>query len=238
VFRKMMAADTSHLAVPEPRVALPYANPEADAEVQQVSAPVDNTKYDANEASKRDESSVSRLLAAVASMGGKKGKKIAALLNKRKHEESNSLTADASLFTEEAPPTQAPVAVEQAVEQAVEVPHVQAAAPAHKNSYLDGIDLSGDMPAVAGAKHHKHFANLDDSSPSSLATFSFGDSAPEAAAPKPKPVEAPKPKKENNSFLKWLGVVDKAPAPEDKPAAVAPPAKKRNSYLDSVKFFG
>jgi len=237
VFRKMMG--TSHLA--KHSAALPYATSEIAA-VQPPMADVKN--YNAKTAADRDESSVSRLLSAVASMGGAKGKKIGLLLNKHRHsqESENALANDASLFSDDSPQTPAPL---QAIEQEIEAPvappvqaQEQAAAAPHENSYLKGIDLSGDMPEVLRTKKagHKHTANLLDSV-DSLATFSFDDAAPPTPAPKKK-VVAPKPK-ENNAFLKFLGFVKEAPAPEEKQAAPAKPAgKKPNSYLANINFFG
>jgi len=209
VFRRMMTP--AHLsAAPEPTVALPYASEDVPA-----AQPVNNMAYNPNAASDRDEASVDKLLAAVAGLAGKKGKKIA-LLRKRHHKSEDPFAEDAAMFGVETNPTPAPV-------QAVAAPEVekQAAPARHKvNPYLEGLDLTGDMPEVVGAKHHHHAALEQHSN--YLASFSFDDSAPAAEAPKPKVVA---PKKKDNAFLKWLGVVKKAPAPQ------AQPKKATNSYL-------
>lgn len=239
VFRSMMTPP--HLA--KQHASVPYASPE----LAEMGTPVvAQAQFNPNAQANRDESAVSRLLSAVASMGGSKGKKITALLKKheKKQEVSNALIEDASLF-EEAPK---PVPV-----QAIEVPDVtqQLAAPPpaapekHENSYLKGIDLSGDMPVSTGLMKH-HSANKQengylkgigmDGASNSLASFSFDEEAPPAPKPVPKKVVAPK--KQNNAFLKWFGFVKKAPAPQEKPAQAPQPKKKGNSYLDSVNFFG
>jgi len=234
IFRSMMTPP--HLA--KARAYSPYA----EAGLAEVGTPVvAQAQFNPNAQSTRDESAVSRLLSAVASMGGKKGQKIQSLLKKHEHKQEvdNPLAEDASLF-EEAPK---PVAV-----QAIVVPDVQQmlAAPApvapeeHENSYLKGIDLSGDMPmSLRQPKTQNSYLKGIDLSGSSdsLATFSFGGDAPAVPTPVPAKVEAPKPKKDN-AFLKWLGVVHKAPAPEEKPVVAAQPATKTNSYLDKIKFFG
>jgi len=234
IFRSMMTPP--HLAL-----ATPGYHPHVASYETSYRAPVANAQYDPNSASKRDESAVSRLLNAVASMGGKKGKKIQALLNKheRKAQVENPLMEDQAMFEEA--PTAAPMSA-QDIAAAAEVPPEPATpAPKHENSYLKGIDLSGDMPVETG-KHHPHkeyLKGLDVSggSADSLASFSFGDDAPAAPVPVVKKVEPPKPKKPN-AFLKFLGYTDKAPAPVEK-AAPAPEHKaKTNSYLDAVKFFG
>lgn len=236
IFRSMMTPP--HLALSaegyHASAAVPYAS---------YSAPVvDQAHYNSNAASSRDELAVSRLLSAVASMGGTKGKKISALLKKHEHKEQveNPLMEDQSLFEEATP---APVSI-RAIEVAAEVPEEQVTpAPKRENSYLKGIDLSGDMP-VATAHRHPHKENsylkgidMSGGAADSLASFSFGDSAPAAPAPVVKKVVAPKPK-QNNAFLKFLGYVDKAPAPQEKPVAAPQHKEKTNSYLDSVKFFG
>lgn len=209
-----------------------------------VTPTVAQAQFNPNAQANRDQSAVSRLLSAVASMGGSKGKKISALLKKREHKEvTNALTEDASLF--EDAPKAVPV-------QAIEVPDVAAelAAPVpapekHVNSYLAGMDLSGDMPESTAAKHAHHkqentyLKGMDLSSGSnSLSSFSFGDDAPAAPKPVPKKVVPAKPKV-NNAFMDWLGGgVKKVPAPEEKPVEAPQPTKKTNSYLDQVKFFG
>jgi len=225
VFRRMMQDDQhAQFASAAPRAALPYAQTEELAEVR--TPVIDQAHYNPNTVTDRDESSVSRLLAAVASMGGKKGSKIASLLKKRHHVEENALQDDASLFGAE-PAPKAFVAPIEAEEQ----PQVQeqAAAPAKReNSYLKGLDLSGDMPEVK-AQGSKHMANFEDTS-SNLASFSFDDTA--AAAPKPVPKKVAPPRKQN-AFLKWLDFGKKAPAPEAEPAAEPQPAKKQKSiYSD------
>jgi hypothetical protein len=233
IFRSMMTP---------PHLAKQHAySPYASTDLAEVGTPVvAQAQFNPNAQSKRDDSAVSRLLSAVASMGGKKGKKIQSLLRKHEHKQEvdNPLAADSSLF-EEAPK---PVPVQDIV-----VPDVQAelAAPTaapeekHENSYLKGIDLSGDMPVSLRQpkKQNSYLKGIDLGSADSLATFSFGDAAPAAPPPVPAKVVAPKPKKDN-AFLKWLGVVHKAPAPEEKLAEAPQPTKKTNSYLDKIKFFG
>jgi len=222
VFRRMMSEGSHHVTAAEPKVALPYAT----AELAEVRAPVvDQAHYNVKTASDRDESAVDRLLNAVASMGGAKGKKIALLRQKHRHGQvtSNLLDKDADLFGGEGPP--APTPVRPAVEVAQVMEEATAVPQKKENSYLKGIDLSGDMPEVV-AKHGAHKKVVHDDSPNSLATFSFDDSAPAAAVPK-KVFAALAPKKDN-SFLNWLGLVKKAPAPKEQPVA---PAKKENSYL-------
>lgn len=203
VFRRMMTP--RHLAAAQPSY---YAA---------ASAPIDQANYKPQAAADKDESTVDRLLNAVAAMGGEKGKKIA-LLRQRRHkgqQEENALTQDADLFG--APPTPAPVrAVEAAVEQVQQEQVQEQATPApkeHENSYLKGIDLTGDMPEVTNGNHKKQHVSQG----ADLQSFSFDDVAPPAPKPTPAPkVEAPKPK--DNAFLKYLGFVKKAPAPqEEKP---------------------
>merc|ERR1719284_58488 len=180
--------------------------PYASADMAEVSAPVvDQAHYDPSTAANRDESSVSRLLSAVAKMGGEKGKKISALIKKRhiKTQEENALQADASLFDEDKP-TQAPEAA---------VAPVPATPAKKENSWLKGLDLSGDMPRHVGLSqaHEERQASTaqtaDDSSDSST-DLSFQEALSQQAE-KPKPAvavtEAPKPKKDNGVFLKWLG---------------------------------
>lgn len=228
VFRKMMGSSSSHLAASRPQVDMPYANADMGA-----SPPVDNMHYNPKAAADKDEMMVDRLLGAVAGLSGAKGRKIALLRNKHHKQEAEDPFAKDMADWGVAPTTQAPAAVP------VEEPQVeqQPAAPAHKeNSYLKGLDLSGDMPMVLGAKHGavKQAAHHESTGNANyLAGFSFDDgmaAAPEEA-PKPKQVVAAKPKKDN-SFLKWLGLVKKAPAPEEAPVVAAQPAKKPgNPYL-------
>lgn len=218
VFRAMMTP--RHLSAASPNVHVPYAS----AELAEVSRPVvDQAHYNPNAAADRDESAVSRLLAAVAQLGGKKGKKIALLNHHRKKQQVESgLANDANLFADSNPAPAAQVqAVEEQVAAAVQPPvqEEQATpAPKRENSYLKGIDLSGDMPAVA-TKAHKHTVVHDDGI-DRLASFSFGDAAP--ATPAPKKVVAAKPKPAN-MFLKWLSGTKKAPAPEEE----APVSEKK-----------
>lgn len=230
VFRKMMTP--RHLAAAETSVSLPYATSNYE------SAPVDQAHYNPKSAADKDETMVDKLLGAVAGLAGDKGKKIALLRQRRhkKQENENLLTKDADLFGEESHSTPAQV-VEQARE-AVEVPQVQEqAAPAptnvHENSYLKGIDLSGDMPTIAGAKGA---ATKHKSQGADLASFSFDDVAPAAATPAPKKVVPKQPKKPENAFMKYLGFVNKAPAPKEHPAVPEKPAAKKNPYL--VDFLG
>jgi len=231
VFRRMMSQG-SHIATSRPQIALPYAS----AEMEEVSAPVvtNNAQYNPNDRMNSDENAVSKLLSAVASLGGEKGRKIGLLNKKRtkKQEDENPLEQDASLFAKSEPAPAQPI---EAVEQSLEQQQVQQEAP-RVNSYLKGIDLSGDMPAVVGAvqprqerplKLMARSASNSGDFGSSLSTFSFGDE--NEATPAPKKVEAPKPKPQN-AFLKWLGFTKKAPPPVEKPAAPAQPAEKQNFY--------
>lgn len=221
VFRRMMTPH--HLALPaaEQSVALPYADAEVAAAQPVLGNPM---QYNANAAADKDEASVDKLLAAVAGLTGKKGKKIALLRKRHHHESEDPFAADAAMFGVEDQPTPAPV-------QAVAAPEVQKqSAPAvHKvNPYLDGLDLTGDMPEVVGGKHTtRRHASLESHS-NFLTSFSFGEEAPAEA---PKPVVAAKPKK-NNVFLKWLGVVKKAPAPKAAESSYLKQAgQKGNPYL-------
>jgi len=227
VFRRMLTPHERSSI--QSNVAAPYAA--ADIAVVQHSAVVDRGSYNPNAAANRDESSVSRLLDAVASLGGARGKKIA-LLNHRRHqkqtrEDDNLLTQDASLFGDAANPTPPALAIEQAAQQPIQVPQEAAVASTkNENPYLKGIGLDEDMPGVKAA--HKHIA--DDSS-NNLANFSFDGVAPEvaAAAPTPAKVAAPLPKKEN-SLLKWLGATKRDPAPEERLAPATPAAAKKSNY--------
>jgi len=227
VFRRMMQDDQhAQFASAAPRAALPYAQTEELAEVR--TPVIDQAHYNPNTVTDRDESSVSRLLAAVASMGGKKGSKIASLLKKRHHVEENALQDDASLFGAEPAPKAFVAPIEPEAQEQAQVQE-QAAAPAKReNSYLKGLDLTGDMPEVLSVKKgSKHMANFDDTS-SNLASFSFDDSA---AAPKPVPKKVAPPKKQN-AFLKWLDFGKKAAAPVEEPATAPQPVKKQNPYAD------
>jgi len=229
VFKRMMTP--RHLSAAVPGVAVPYSDPEVAA-AQPVMG--DQMHYSPNAKADKDESMVDRLLGAVAGLAGPKGKKIALLRQRRHHnEDENPFAKDLAAFGD-SQATPAPT-LEQVV--AVEAPEVKqkvAAAP-HENSYLKGLDLSGDMPEVVGAKHAAHRAALE-SHGNYLASFSFDDSAPAVEAPKPK-VVAPKKAKKDNVFLKWLSGVKKAPTPQE--AAPAQPAKKAvNSYLANIDFLG
>jgi hypothetical protein len=222
VFRRMMTPP--HLARPRHTVALPY---EADA-VQP--AVVDQKQYNPQAAADKDENMVDRLLGAVAGLAGKKGSKIALLRQRRhqkKQEADNALLRDSELF--ESPTPAAAVPVEQVEEQeqaAVQEPVSAEKPKPHENSYLKGIDLSGDMPEVEGAGHHAHKSEGAD-----LASFSFDDAPAAPVTQAPKRVETPKPKKDN-AFLKWLGFVKKAPAPEASvEAPAAQPTARKNPYL-------
>lgn len=228
VFRRMMTP--RHLSAAEPSVAVPFPDPEVAA-TQPVMG--DQMHYNPNAKADKDESMVDRLLGAVAGLAGSKGKKIALLRQKRHHNEAeNPFAKDYAAFGD-SQPTPAPT-LEQVKE--IEAPEVKvqvAAAPHRENSYLKGLDLSGDMPEVVGAKH-AHNTALESHS-NYLASFSFDDSAPVVEAPKPK-VVAPKPKKDS-VFLKWLGGVKKAAPPQE--VAPAQPAKKAvNSYLANIDFLG
>lgn len=227
VFRRMLTPHERSSI--HSNVAEPYAG--ADIAEVQHSAVVDRGSYNPNAAANRDESSVSRLLDAVASLGGAKGKKIA-LLNHHRHQkqtkdDDNLLTQDASLFGDAASPTPPVHAIEQAVQQSIQVPQeVAAASSKHENPYLNGIGLDEDMPGVKAA--HKH---IDDDSSNNLANFSFDDVAPgvPAAEPTPAKVVALKPKKEN-SLLKWLGETKKVPAPAEHPSPATQTAAKKSNY--------
>lgn len=242
VFKAMMTPrhfSKAH-AIDEPSADVPYAS----AELAEVRHPVvDQKNFNPDAAADRDESSVSRLLAAVAQMGGDKAKKIGLINAKRTHggqgaDTSNSLQADSSIFAEDdnkAPAVSVQAAEEEAAE-AVQEP-VQQAPPApkkKKNSYLDGLDLTGDMPVATAARKHtvQQEDSLPDSLPTNLASFSFDEAA---ATPAPKKVAAPK--KTNNVFLKWLSDSKKAPAPEAEQQAPAQPvqqeaAKASNPYAN------
>lgn len=210
VFRKMMTP--RHLSLSVPRIALPAASSEVQAQ------------YNPAAAADRDESSVDKLLSAVASMGGDKGKKIALLRQARRKtqaKDDNALLNDANLFGDAAPVTSPPV---QAVVETQKLP-VDAPHKPRKNSYLEGLDLSGDMPVVQGRAGTKHKSEGAD-----LTSFSWDDAVSSAlATPAPKKVVAPKPA-QPPVFLKWLGLVKKAPAPSVE-AEVKPTQPKQNSYI-------
>jgi len=238
VFRRMMTP--RHLSM-STRAATPYAAAEptyAQPIVQ------DNMQYDANAASNKDEHMVDGLLNAVAQLGGDKAKKIA-LLRQRRHknvEPVNPLLADQSMFEEPKPvrPVMAAAAVEEQVASVV-APEEQPAPRRKENSYLKGLDLSGDMPVVHEQKQARRPRNayMKDidlnamSQENTLTSFSFDDGE---SKPKPKPAVAPKPKKEN-VFAKWLGLTATKPAQESavqvQPAQ--PVQKKDHSYLDIFK---
>jgi len=249
VFKAMMTP--RHLSKAhddEPAADVPYAS----AELAEVRHPVvDQKNFNPDAAADRDESAVSRLLAAVAQMGGDKAKKIGLINSKRRHggqstDTGNSLQADSSIFREDdnkAPAVSVQAAEEEAAE-AVQEP-VQQAPPApkkKKNSYLEGLDLTGDMPVATAERKHlvqqQQEDSLPDSLPTNLASFSFDDAA---TTPAPKKVAAPK--KTNNVFLKWLSDSKKAPAPqehEDQQAAAQPvqqdSAKASNPYANWMAF--
>mmetsp|Transcript_9830 Transcript_9830/g.16056 ORF Transcript_9830/g.16056 Transcript_9830/m.16056 type:complete len:324 (+) Transcript_9830:55-1026(+) len=241
VFRKMMTP--RHLSVSAPSVAQPYPvasqQPYPNAELAEVQPPViDEAHYDARQASDKDGSMVDKILEMAASMGGDRAKKIALLRKKHKFSKQQAedpFAKDKELFAEDIPATPAPI---QASVQSTPVEEQSAVAPTRKeNSYLKGIDLSGDMPKVmkkSTKQENSYLKGIDVNgalaaeAPSSLSTFSFDDVAPTTVAPKK--VVAPEPKKEN-AFLKWLGVVNKAPAPTEAPVAQEKPVVKQNSYL-------
>jgi hypothetical protein len=244
VFRKMMTP--RHLSVesapsvsqPYPEAAQPYPNPEALAEVQP--PVIDQAHYDPKPASDKDGGMVDKILEMAASMGGDKAKKIALLRKKHKfvkQEAEDPFAKDRDLFAEDAPATPAPV---QAPVAAAPVEEQAAVAPAKKeNSYLKGIDLSGDMPKVEkpSRQENSYLKGIDSNgalaaaaeAPSSLSSFSFDDAA--ATTPAPKKAVAAQAAKKENSFLKWLGIVGKAPAPTEAPVVAAKPVVKQNSYL-------
>jgi len=244
VFKAMMTPRHFSKAHDEPAADVPYAS----AELAEVRHPVvDQKNFNPDAAADRDESSVSRLLAAVAQMGGDKAKKIGLINAKRTHggqaaDTSNSLQADANFFAED--DSQAPaVSVQKAEEEAAEAVQVPVEAPPapkkKKNSYLDGLDLTGDMPVATARKHTvQQEETLPDSLPTNLASFSFDEAA---ATPAPKKVAAPK--KTNNVFLKWLSDSKKRPAPqaEEEQQAPAQPvqqeaAKASNPYANWMTF--
>jgi hypothetical protein len=221
VFRKMMSPKHLSAVAESNQVALPYAVEDAQPAI------VDQAHYNPKSASDKDEAMVDRLLGAVAGLAGDKGKKIALLRQRRqsKTEDENPLTKDADLF--ETAPKPAPV-------QTLEVPQLEDPAPAptvaksdHENSYLKGIDLSGDMPVVAGAKQG---VSKPKSEGADLQSFNFDDVVPQKPKPAPKKVAPPQPKKDN-AFLKYLGFVNKAPAPTEDKVVPAKPTEKQNPYL-------
>jgi len=235
---------TPHLAAAAPptAVAMPY-DAETTSEATYSAPVVDNEHYDANSRSKRDETAVSKLLSAVASMGGNRGKKIAALMKKRhvQTQEENALTADSNIFDDEQA-TPSPVQMAETAMAQPQPQQIATPAPRRVNSWLKGMDLSGEMPVVnrKQMQEDKTVSNVDDSGADSLPSSFQAAAMQEIEKPKPAPVvaEAPKPKKPNNAFLNWLTGGKKAEVAEEAPAAPASPAKKTNSYLDNVKFFG
>lgn len=110
-------------------------------------------------------------------------------------------------------------------------PQAHAAPAKHVNSYLNGLDLSGDMPEVV-ATDDSSKKPASKSSNNYLASFSWDDAAkpqqqqeqPQATAHVEAPVQS---NGKDSTLLSWLGVVRKAPQPQ---AAVAP-AKPANPYL-------
>merc|ERR1719265_2125227 len=196
VFKRMMTP--RHLSLAEPNVAVPFPDPEVAAAQPVIG---DQMHYSAKAKSDKDETMVDRLLGAVAGLGGQKGKKIALLRQRRHHNEAETpFGRDFAAFGD-SQPTPAPTLEQAAAVEAPEVKVQVGAAPHRENSYLKGLDLSGDMPKVVGARH-AHNAALE-SHANYLASFSFDDSAPAVQAPKPK-VVAPKKEKKENVFLKWL----------------------------------
>jgi len=230
VFRRMLSP--KERSAVQSNVAVPYASADL-AEVQP--AVVDQKSYDPHTAADRDETSVSRLLDAVASMGGEKGKKIA-LLNHHRHAKQtvdNPLVEDGSLFGTSVDSSDAQVFSHPLkAKNIVDAPQAQvqsASTTTDENPYLKGIGLDEDLPGAKRA--HKH---LDDTT-DSLATFTFGDASPKAepaSEPEPSTTAAPMEKKEN-SFLKWLGVTKKAPAPVEHPLS----ATKASSKSDYAGYF-
>jgi hypothetical protein len=246
VFKRMMTP--RHLSVSAPSVAQPYpemSQPYPNAELAEVQPPVvDQAHYDARQASDKDGSMVDKILEMAASMGGERAKKIMLLRKKHKfvkQQTDDPFAKDKELFAEESPGTVAPA---QAPVQAAPVEEQAAAAPTRKeNSYLKGLDLSGDMPQVEHSmvkksrkSENSYLKGIDVNgaladaaeAPSSLSSFSFDDAAAPTVAPKK--VVAPEPKKEN-AFLKWLSNTHKAPSPTEAPVAPAKPVVKQNSYL-------
>jgi len=214
-------------------VALPYANVgSAHADV--------GLNWKPQDGGLSDEQMVQNLLGAVAQL---KGGKKSGLLSKQRGSES-ALSSDESSFEAEpvAAPVQAPVARAapvshensylKTVDFGLNTPETVAApveksAP-HKNSYLDGLDLTGDMPRETAPAATKKISQSQQSSSNALSSFSWGDEKPkEQEQPDQSGVaELVKADGKSNSLLGWLGVVQKAPAPK-----VEAPAPPSNPYL-------
>jgi hypothetical protein len=230
---ELRASRMAQQQAPVGKVDVPYA------EVQ--SAPAHKDFFNWKGSSSADEETmVQNVLGAVAGLTGKK----AGLLSKQHSSSSENqlLTDAASLSEDPAPPAAAPEkpVVEAAPKAQAEesTPTVQNAPAAqnvpaakHENSYLKGIDLSGEMPTVVAnpSDNVRTVSQAQSSSTNSLTSFSWDDSKPqEQAAPKPEQPQI-KVDSKSNSLMSWLGVVKKAPPAPVQTAPAA--AKPSNPYI-------
>lgn len=227
-FLRMMS--THHAT--EKSVAVPYAQVKPEEQ--------DWLHWKPDDSAKNDEAMVDNVLGAVAQMRGLKGKarKKIGFLTKRRHvhEEENveaddAFMHDAELFGVDLHPTAAPVKQIVSMDNQEEQQDAPVERKTTKNSYLEGLNLSGDLTEeIMGAAHKNHKLKGDHSdSQNYLAGFSFGDSLVED---QPTTSLAPKAKAEpkNDAFLNWLGVVKKAPPPRDTSVQAAAP-KTDNPYI-------
>jgi hypothetical protein len=162
------------------KVDVPYA------EVESAPAHHDWMSWKPQQSAMDDETMVQNVLGAVAELKGKK----AGLLSKQQSSD-NQLLSDAASVSEDSAPAAAAAAPEKPVAEAAPKVSAQAAestppvenAPAakHENSYLKGIDLSGDMPKVVADPSDavKKTSQAQSSSNSYLASFSWDDSKPQ-----------------------------------------------------------
>jgi len=202
------------------------------AEVQSTPAHHDWLNWKPQSSAMDDETMVQNVLGAVAELKGKS----VGLLSKQhtSSEHENQLLTDAASLSEDSSPPVVDAPVVQSAPKAEESAATVQNMPVSQtgNSYLKGIDLSGDMPTVvaSASDNVRQVSQTQKSSNNYLASFSWDDSKPqEVAEPKQ---EQPQPKVDSkpNSLMSWLGVVSKAPpAPvHNSPAA---PAKPSNPYI-------
>lgn len=205
---------SSHQEAQTSKASVPYAEVKGTAHQDWLNWKPQNTAAD-------DDTMVQNVLGAVAEL---KGKKITLM---SKHRASAS-----------------PTAAEKESSEATSQPAMAAPQDSkpstpteHKNSYLDGLDLSGDMPQITeGNKKAKQTGQDPSSSTNPLASFSWDDSQPPVQdRPHPQREAALPVNSKDANLLSWLGVkmgvVNKAPAHQTVPVASAAPAKPSNPYL-------
>jgi len=215
VFRRMM--NPSHYIAAQPEAESSADDMPAAAQFQIK----DQMHFDPRAAADKDESMVNNLLDAVAGLGGKQHKKLALLRKRHRTESADPFAEDMAAFGVDEQPKPAPPPAMEApeVEEKAEV------APKKKtNSYLAGLDMSGDMPVAIEPAHaksfrHTHTQNLLESD-ESLSFQSVAEA--ELAAPKAQKVVVQKPNTDN-SFMNWLGMTKKAPASQEEKAVKGNP---------------